>query len=85
VTIQRIQAGKRTTGEDLVDLADCNVDELEWCKWANLIGYKEAIALTIQEAEGDPKTMQKAQAHDNWPSWKEVMNHEISSSEQART
>jgi Reverse transcriptase (RNA-dependent DNA polymerase) len=84
-TIQRIQAGEGTTGEDLVDLADCNAGELEQCKWANLVGYEKAIAATIQEAEGDPKTMQEAWACGDWPSWKEAMNCEISSLEQART
>jgi hypothetical protein len=57
-TIQRIQAGEGTTGEDLADLADCNAGEPEQCEWANLVGYKEAIATTIQEAEGDPKCHQ---------------------------
>jgi Reverse transcriptase (RNA-dependent DNA polymerase) len=84
-TIQRIQAGEGTTGEDLADLADCDVGEPEWCKWANLVGYEEAIITTIQEAEGDPKTMQEAQACDDWPSWKEAMDRKISSLEQART
>ena len=46
-TIQRIQAGKGTTREDLIDLADCNVNELKQCKWANLVGYEEAITMTI--------------------------------------
>jgi Reverse transcriptase (RNA-dependent DNA polymerase) len=84
-TIQRIQAGEGTTREDLTDLADCDAGEPEWCEWANLVGYEEAIAVTIQEAEGDPKTMQEAQACNDWPSWKEAMDHEISSLEQART
>jgi hypothetical protein len=73
------------TGEDLADLADCDAGELEWCEWANLVGYEEAIAMVIQEAEGDPKTMQEARVCDDWPSWKEVMDCEISSLEQART
>jgi hypothetical protein len=60
MTIQRIQAGEGMTGEDLMDLVDCDVGEPEWCEWANLVGYEEAIAATIQEAEGDPKTMQEA-------------------------
>jgi hypothetical protein len=67
-TIQRIQAGEGTTREDFTDLADCNAGEPEQCEWANLVGYEKAIAATIQEAEGDPKTVQKAQAHDDWPS-----------------
>jgi hypothetical protein len=46
-TIQRIQAGEGTTREDLMDLADCDVGELEWCEWANLVGYEEAITTTI--------------------------------------
>ena len=45
------------TGEDLADLADCDAGEPEQCGWANLVGYKEAITMTIQEAEGDPKTV----------------------------
>jgi hypothetical protein len=84
-TIQRIQAGKGTSREDLADLAGCDVSEPKWCEWANLVGYEEAIAVTIQEAEGDPNTMQEAQVRDDWPSWKEVMDHKISSLEQAET
>ena len=66
-TIQRIQAGEGMTGEDLVDLVDCDIGELEQCEWANLVGYEEAISATIQEAEGDPKTMQEARVRDDWP------------------
>jgi hypothetical protein len=62
-----------------------NTGEPEQCEWANLVGYEKAITTTIQEAEGDPKTMQEVQACDNWPSWKEVMDRRISSLEQART
>jgi Reverse transcriptase (RNA-dependent DNA polymerase) len=85
VTIQRIQAGKGTTGEDLADLADCDAGEPERCEWANLVGYEKAITVTIQEAEGDPKTVQEAQVHDDWPSWKKAMDCKLSSLEQART
>jgi hypothetical protein len=79
VTIQRIQAGEGTTGEDLVDLADCDAGEPERCEWANLVGYEKATAVTIQEAEGDPKTVQEAQVCDDWPSWKKAMDCELSS------
>jgi hypothetical protein len=60
------------TREDLVDLADCNVNELEWCEWANLVDYEETIVATIQEAEGDPKTMQEAWVRNDWPCWVQV-------------
>src|SRR6266850_1214890 len=39
----------------------------------------------IQEAEGNPKTVQEAQSHSNWLKWKEAMDHEISSLEHAST
>jgi hypothetical protein len=39
----------------------------------------------MQEAEGDPKTMQEAKARPDWPCWKEAMDKEISSLKQAKT
>jgi len=39
----------------------------------------------IQEAEGNPKTVQEARSCSDWPKWKEAMDHEISSLEHAST
>jgi hypothetical protein len=39
----------------------------------------------VQEAEGDPKTVQEAKARPDWPRWKEAMDKEIGSLEQAKT
>jgi len=60
-------------------------DNMNCCEWANLIGYEEVIAATIQEMEGNPKTVQEAQSHSNWLKWKEVMDRKIGSLEHART
>jgi len=39
----------------------------------------------IQEVEGDPKTVQEAQSHSDWPKWKEAMDCDIGSLEHAGT
>jgi len=84
-TIQRIQAREGTTGEDYADLMEYKDNNADHCEWANLVGSKEVIAATIQEAEGDPKTVQEAQSRSDWPNWKEVMDCEISSLEHTGT
>jgi len=58
---------------------------VDHCEWANLIGYEEVIATMIQEAEGNPKTVQEARSRSDWPKWKEVMDRKISSLEHAGT
>jgi len=58
---------------------------MDCCEWANLVGYEEVITATIQEAEGDPKTVQEAWSRSNWPKWKEVMDRKIGSLEHAGT
>jgi hypothetical protein len=47
------------TGEDLADLADCDAGELEWCEWANLVGYEEVIAMVIRRQRETPRPCRK--------------------------
>jgi len=35
--------------------------------------------------EGDPKTVQEARSHSNWPKWKEAMDRKIGSLEHTST
>ena len=60
-------------------------DDPDPSEWANLVGYKEIITATIQEVEGDPKSIQEAQSCSNWPCWKEAMDHKIGSLKHAGT
>ena len=60
-------------------------DDPDPSEWANLAGYEEIIATTIQEVEGDPKSVQEAQYRSDWPHWKEAMDREIGSLEHAGT
>jgi len=58
--------------DDLIDLTD----HQELC-------YMVAVA--IQEVQGDPKTLQQARSHADWPQWQEAMDHEIATLEGAQT
>jgi len=68
-----------------MDLVEYKEDDADRCEWANLIGYEEVIAAMIQEAEGNPKTVQEARSHSDWPKWKEAMDREIGSLEHTGT
>jgi len=57
--VKRIEAGEGTARDELVGYAEDDEDPSEW---ANLTGYKEIIAATIQEVEGDPKSIQEARS-----------------------
>jgi len=55
--VKRIEVGKGTARDELAGYAE---DDEDLSEWANLTGYKEIIAATIQEVEGDPKSVQEA-------------------------
>jgi len=42
-------------------------------------------AAAVQAAGRDPKSLHEAQSRSDWPSWKEAMDHELSTLKQART
>jgi len=54
--IRRIEMGEGTAREELSGYVKDNEDLSEW---ANLVGYEELIATTIQEVEGDLKSVQE--------------------------
>jgi len=62
--VKRIEAGEGTAGDELAGYTEDNEDPSEW---ANLAGYKELIAATIQEVEGNPKSVQEARSRSDWP------------------
>ncbi len=45
----------------------------------------DIVTAAIQEAEGDPKSVQEARSHSDWPRWKEAMDREMESLEHAGT
>jgi transposase InsO family protein len=46
---------------------------------------ESAATAAVFETEGNPKTLHEAQARPDWPLWKEAMDHEIATLEQAGT
>jgi hypothetical protein len=49
------------------------------------VDIEEAAAAAVQAAGGDLKSLHEAQSHSNWRSWKEVMDRELSTLQQAGT
>jgi hypothetical protein len=49
------------------------------------IPVDDIILMVIQDAQGDPKTLHKAQSCLDWPQWQEAMDHEIVTLQQAGT
>src|SRR6267142_598588 len=80
--IKRIEAGEGTAGDELAGYVEDNPDP---SKWANLAGYEEIIAATIQEVEGDPKSVKEVRSCSDWPHWKDAMDREIGLLEHAGT
>jgi hypothetical protein len=54
-------------------------------EYALYAGLEDVMAAAIQDAEGDPKTLQEAQSCTDWPSWKAVMDCEMETLEKAVT
>jgi len=55
--VKRIESGQGHCRDELAGYAE---DDKDLSEWANLTGYEEIIAATIQEVEGDPKSVQEA-------------------------
>ena len=64
-----------TLSEEKRDKSEC----------AFLAEIEEAIAAAVQDAEGDPRSFREAQSCSDWPCWKDVMDREIKSLQQAGT
>jgi hypothetical protein len=45
----------------------------------------DIIFVAIQNAQGNPKTLNEAQSHSDWLQWQEAMDREIVTLRQART
>ena len=52
---------------------------------AFLAEIKKAIAAAVQDADGDPRSLREAQSRSDWPCWKDAMDREIQSLQQAGT
>jgi len=71
--VQQIAQGEFTTGDK------ANEDYLADDEKADF------VTTLIEEVENDPKSLSKAQAHRNWPHWKEAMDAEITTLDHAGT
>jgi hypothetical protein len=49
------------------------------------IPVDDIIFAAIQDAQGDPKTLHKAQSRSDWPEWQQAMDREIATLQQAGT
>ena len=49
------------------------------------IEYDEAVFATIQDVNGDPKSLEEAQSRTDWPKWQEAINIETKTLENAGT
>src|SRR5487761_336488 len=87
---RRIEAGEGTADgldSDSASAASLTtpLPDSSSCEWAYLAGFGDVIAAAIQEIEGDPKSVQEARSRSDWPRWKEAMDREIKSLEEAGT
>ena len=55
--------------------ADCIADD----------EHGDFVATLIEEVENNPKSLSEAQAHNDWPRWKEAMDAEITTLDRAGT
>ena len=83
--VKMIEAGEGTAGGEIADLAADDADDADRNEWACLAGFESIIAAAVQETEGHPNSVLEAQARPDWPKWKEAMDREIASLEQAGT
>ena len=56
-----------------------------WSLNTFLAEIEEAIAAAVQDADRDPRSLREAQSCSDWPCWKDVMDREIQSLQQAGT
>src|SRR6266404_9686234 len=71
--VQQIAQGEFTTSNYAE--ADCIVDD----------EHGDFVATLIEEVENNPKSLSEAQAHNDWPHWKEAMDAEITTLDRAGT
>jgi hypothetical protein len=53
---------------------DENAEHLDYVYSAD---YNDVITEAITDIDSDPKSLSEAQAHNDWPCWKEAMDQEI--------
>jgi hypothetical protein len=46
-------------------------------EYAYQANFNDVIAVAIQDAQGDPKSLNEAQSHSDWPSWEKAMGSKI--------
>jgi hypothetical protein len=88
--VRRIEAGEGTTDGHLSAYADMPAlaevtDDHDEPDWVYAAGFDDIVAATIQEVEGDPRSVAEARSRSDWPRWKEAMDREMQSLERANT
>jgi len=68
------------TDIDALQEEECDEDEA-----AFIAEIEDAVAAAVVDVQGDPKTLCKAQSCSDWHSWKEAIDREIQSLQQAST
>jgi len=71
--------------ELLAEIDKLPEEEHDESEAAFIAEMEEAIAATVQEAEGDPKSLRKAQSCPDWHCWKEAMDCKIQLLQEAGT
>jgi hypothetical protein len=46
-------------------------------KYTYQADFNDIIMVAIQDAQGDPKSLNKVQSHSDWPSWEKAMGSKI--------
>ena len=54
-------------------------------EYAYQADLNNVIAAAIQDAEGDPKSLNEAQSRSDWPAWEKAMDSEIDTLRRAGT
>ena len=66
-------------------LAGENGDNAEHLDYVFLAGYDDIIAEAIDEMSVDPKSLAEARSRSDWPHWREAMDREMATLEEAGT
>ena len=86
---RRVEAGEGTTDGHLSAHADVTplttVPIESEPEWAYCAGFDDIVAATLQDIEGDPKSVGEAQSRSDWPQWKAAMDREMESLERSET
>jgi hypothetical protein len=87
--VRRIEAGEGTTDGHLSTHTDVtlltSMPTQSDPEWAYCADFNDIIAATLQDIEGDPKSVGEAQSRPDWPHWKAVMDREMESLERSET